>query len=637
MKLSLKYTMGLVLLACSMLPVYLAGQLILNKQNQSSLEQKETKLDNSTTGIRQTVQEQIKLTASLTQWYSQDRSLIKAGGNIFFSSVVWDKMDSFNALAESVSATYILDQNWKPIYDSKGSLYHFEQSQLLESLKRPQSVYGQGKLFHTEFTETEVADNATAGIAFVAPILPYRLIEGSTYTPQGYLVVLMGYDRLNTKVTPFLYQNESVEFNYVDSTDAQSSEQSANIISIDSKFFTDKLVLNVKHHISDSARLLEMQQAQVVFVRILVATLAIAIVFALFLSRWFSGQLNLLAESVKSYSHNQSPTHSVDEHRFTEFVTLSRLLETMWGRIQYQVRELTESNDKLERFNVQLEDLVEEKTSKLTYSLAREESQKHRILKIVQFASSRQAAEYRLIPQMVDQELKALLAQHSIQFHFNRTGEADLILCDSQETAIGYFCATSFALLSEEDLLIFDMYQKQLAGWLELENITRINMSTGCLNRKAFNEDLEFSKRSINDNQNQISLIIIDINGLKTTNDVHGHEVGDELIQRCVDVISHELTPASNLYRLGGDEFAVLTLTSGESNSLNVAEMAEQLHIAQKQQTIETKTGISIPVRFSIGAASSDSTDVEQLFSVADENMYQQKRRYYQTLSVVGK
>ncbi|MEZ9706615.1 GGDEF domain-containing protein, partial [Vibrio breoganii] len=101
-----------------------------------------------------------------------------------------------------------------------------------------------------------------------------------------YLVVLMGYDRLKTKVTPFLYQNESVEFNYIDSTDAQSSEQSANIISIDSTFFTDKLVLNVKHHISDSERLLEMQQAQVVFVRILVATLAISIVFALFLSRW---------------------------------------------------------------------------------------------------------------------------------------------------------------------------------------------------------------------------------------------------------------------------------------------------------------------------------------------------------------
>ncbi len=633
MKLSLKYSMGLVLLACSMLPVYLAGQLILNKQNQSSLEQKETKLDNSTLGIRQTVQEQIKLTASLTQWYSQDRSLIKAGGNIFFSSVVWDKMDSFNALAGSVSATYILDQNWKPIYDSKGSLYHFENSQLLERLKLPQSVYEQGKLFHTEFTETELADNASDGIAFVAPVLPYRLIEGSTYTPQGYLVVLMGYDRLNTKVAPFLYKNESVEFNYVDSTDARPSEQGANIIAIDSKLFTDQLVLSAKHHISDSARLSEMQQAQVVFVRILMATLAIAIVFALVLNRWFSGQLNLLAESVESYSHNQSPVHSVDEHRFTEFVILSRLLEKMWHRIQHQVSELTESNDKLERFNVHLEDLVEEKTSKLTYSLAREESQKHRILKIVQFASSRQTAEYRVIPQMVDEELKTLLAQHSIQFHFVQASESDLILSDSKGGGIGYFSSCSFDSLSEEDLLIFDLYQKQLAGWIELENITRINLPTGCLNRKAFNEDLEFSKRNVSQNGNQLSLLIIDINALKAANDVYGHEVGDELIQRCVDVISHELTPASNLYRLGGDEFAVLTLTGGESGSHNAEEIVEQLYVAQEEQKIETKAGIFIPVRFSIGVASSDSTDVDQLFSVADENMYQHKRCYYQNLS----
>ncbi|MEZ8296856.1 hypothetical protein AB6D11_23900, partial [Vibrio splendidus] len=97
--------MGLVLLACSLFPVYLAGQLILNKQNESSLEQKEIKLANSTVGIQQTVQEQLNLTASLTQWYSQDRSLIKAGGNIFFSSVVWDKMESFNALADSADGS----------------------------------------------------------------------------------------------------------------------------------------------------------------------------------------------------------------------------------------------------------------------------------------------------------------------------------------------------------------------------------------------------------------------------------------------------------------------------------------------------------------------------------------------------
>ncbi len=661
MKLSLKYSMGLVLLACSLFPVYLAGQLILNKQNESSLEQKEIKLANSTVGIQQTVQEQLNLTASLTQWYSQDRSLIKAGGNIFFSSVVWDKMESFNALADSVSATYILDSNWKPIYDSKGSLYHFEQSQLLEDLKLPQSAYKQGKLFHAEFIEPEIADNADSGIVFVAPILPYRLIEGSSYTPQGYLVVLMGYGRLESKMAPFLYDNESVEFDYLASVSDKTEQTGTQLISNDNKLFSEALTLAVKHHVSDSARLQEMQQSQVVFVRILFATLAVAIVFALVLNRAFSRQLNLLTGSVESYSNNQPPEHNPDKHRFTEFTVFSRLLEKMWSRIQSQLSELTirnnqlrsayqqikENNHKLESFNTQLEQTVEEKTSKLTHSLAREESQKNRILKIVKFASMRQSVEYRLIPELVDQQLESLLPDSLIQFSFNSVSDGDIAdsdmtsrdkdLKDSKGTTIGYFSSQGFGLLSEEDLLIFDLYQKQLAGWIELENITRINMPTGCYNRKAFDEDLDFSKQRATEYKDSLSLLIIDINGLKTANDQYGHAVGDELIKGCTDVIRNRLSHTSNLYRLGGDEFAILTLKSAEQHAQGPHQLAEQLYADQIDQAIETQVGVSIPVRFSIGVASTESTEVELLFSQADEDMYRQKRRYYQDLAEVAK
>lgn len=664
MKLSLKYTMGLVLLACSLFPVYLAGQLILNKQNESSLEQKEIKLANSTAGIQQTMQEQINLTASLTQWYSQDRSLIKAGGNIFFSSVVWDKMDSFNALADSVSATYILDSNWKPIYDSKGSLYHFEQSQLLEDLKRPQAAYKQGKLFHTEFIEPEIADNADSGLVFVAPILPYRLIEGSSYTPQGYLVVLMGYDRLESKIAPFLYDKESVEFDYLAAASEQHAETDTKLITNDNKLFSEALTLALKHHVSDSARLQEMQQSQVVFVRILFVTLAVAIVFALLLNRAFSRQLNLLTGSVESYSNNQPPKHNADEHRFTEFTTFSRLLEKMWSRIQRQLSELTVRNDqlrsayqqikennlKLESFNTQLEQTVEEKTSRLTHSLAREEAQKNRILKIVKFASTRQSVEYRLIPEHVNRQLESLLPDCPIEFSFNPVSCRDdsgitdndmtnsyKVLKDSKETTIGYFYSQSFTLLSEEDLLILDLYQKQLAGWIELENMNRINISTGCYNRKAFDEDLNFSKQRATENKDSLSLLIIDINGLKAANDQYGHAVGDELIKGCTDVIRNRLCGASNLYRLGGDEFAILTLMPAEKSVQEPQKLAERLYADQFDQTVETQVGVSIPVRFSIGVASTESTGIDELFSQADEDMYRQKRRYYQALSTVGK
>lgn len=669
MKLSLKYTMGLVLLACSLLPVYVAGQLILNQQSQSSLEQKEIKLANSTIGIEQTVFDKVNLIASLTQWYSQDRSLIKAGGNIFFSSVVWDKMDSFNSLADSVSATYILDRYWKPIYDSKGSLYHFEKSQLLEDLKQPLLTYKQGKLFHTEFTEPELVDDASAGIAFVAPILPYRLIEGSSYTPQGYLVVLMGYDRLESKVTPFLYENESVEFNHVphsglERTNSENTASETKLVSIGNDLFSAPLRLSIKHNVSDSARLLEMQQSEAVFVKILFATLAIAIVCALLLSRLFSQQLNLLTESVGSYSSNKLPNHKLEEHRFTEFFTLSSLLGKMWARIQHQLSELTvrneqlisanyqiaESNNKLENFNIQLEKTVEEKTSSLAYSLAREESHKHRILKIVQFASMRKSVEYRLIPELVNVQLVSILPNCCMQFSFSDKPESSKalldskallgskvlldskVLVDSKGATIGYFVSKEFDRLSEEDVLIFDLYQKQLAGWIELENITRVNMQTGCYNRKAFNEDFEFSKWCVVNNRDTLSLFIIDINGLKNTNDVYGHEVGDQLIQCSVEVIRKRLDSMSNLYRLGGDEFGILTLSGHGQDLQSAGSLVQCLYADQEGQVIEAKAGISIPVRFSIGFSCSESTDLDNLFAVADEDMYKQKRHYYQSL-----
>jgi diguanylate cyclase (GGDEF)-like protein len=207
------------------------------------------------------------------------------------------------------------------------------------------------------------------------------------------------------------------------------------------------------------------------------------------------------------------------------------------------------------------------------------------------------------------------------------------VLKDSKDTTIGHFFSQSFALLNEEDLLIFDLYQKQLAGWVELENMNRINMPTGCYNRKAFDEDLEFYKQCATENKDSLSLLIIDINGLKAANDQHGHAVGDELIKGCTNVIRNRLSGASNLYRLGGDEFAILTLAPADQQAQDPQQLAQRLYADQFEQVVETQAGGSIPVRFSIGVASTESTGIEDLFSQADEDMYLQKRRYYQGLS----
>lgn len=648
MKLSLKYTMGLVLLCCAVLPVYFAGQLILNKQSETLLEQKVINLNNSTQGITQTVASQVDLTLRLTEWYAQDRSLLKAGSNVFFSSVVWEKMASFNELADGVSATYILDKSWRPIYDSKGSLYHFENSQLLSEIKRPKSTYVKGKIFHSEFAEPSLANDSESGIAIVAPILPYRLVEGSEYSPQGYLVVLMGYDLLKSKVAPFLYDKESVEFHYAHSADLNSGNDHEHVVKIANPLFLDPLSIEVKHNVSDEARQQEMQQAQVVFIRILFATFLLAVLFALVLNHWFSRQLNLLLESVESYSKEKLPTIKPEQHKFTEFYAFSVLLDKMWQRIGDQLDELTIRNDKLksayqqikvnnaqlENFNVQLEQTVEEKTYRLTHSLQREADQKRNIMRIVEFASMRQGVEYRLIPNLVETQLAALLLGKSIQFSFTKptldvsnTNRVQSLL-DSKGQVIGYFNHSSeYLTLSDEDQLIFDLYQKQLAAWIELENMTRVDLASGCFNRKAFDDDLSYCQRKVIEKDWVLSLLVIDVNGLKQTNDVHGHQAGDRLIKACVDIVQERLQSHSNMYRLGGDEFAVLTLTP--SAMPEVEALKEQLYSDQTQSHILIK-GHPIPVLFSVGFSQSDSSALNDMFSHADQDMYTEKRRFYE-------
>ncbi|MCW1890185.1 diguanylate cyclase [Vibrio chagasii] len=80
------------------------------------------------------------------------------------------------------------------------------------------------------------------------------------------------------------------------------------------------------------------------------------------------------------------------------------------------------------------------------------------------------------------------------------------------------------------------------------ENMNRINTyTTSCYSRKAFDEDLEFINKRDRENKDSLSLLIIDINGLKAANDQrHGHAVGDELIKGWHNVIRNRLSGASN-------------------------------------------------------------------------------------------
>lgn len=100
---------------------------------------------------------------------------------------------------------------------------------------------------------------------------------------------------------------------------------------------------------------------------------------------------------------------------------------------------------------------------------------------------------------------------------------------------------------------------KQIA---ELENLADRDWLVPALNRRAFmkslNRAISFGERYGNDN----SVLFLDVNGMKTINDTHGHAAGDAALIHIAATLNSEVRNSDVVGRLGGDEFAVLLVQS---------------------------------------------------------------------------
>ncbi len=148
---------------------------------------------------------------------------------------------------------------------------------------------------------------------------------------------------------------------------------------------------------------------------------------------------------------------------------------------------------------------------------------------------------------------------------------------------------------------------------------------TGVGNRALFMDTLK--NAVLNDVKHPAAVLIIDMNGLKTLNDVYGHTVGDAMIHALAERVQQVLRPTDVFARLGGDEFGVILKPLGHASCVNSL-------IASIQQSLETKVNINnsdFTLSASIGVASfpSEAATMKDLLNLADERMYENKRQHY--------
>lgn len=158
----------------------------------------------------------------------------------------------------------------------------------------------------------------------------------------------------------------------------------------------------------------------------------------------------------------------------------------------------------------------------------------------------------------------------------------------------------------------------------QLEHIAHYDALTCLPNRVLLADRLQQAMAQAQRRGNSLAVAYLDLDGFKTINDNHGHDIGDELLIALSQNMKTALREGDTLARIGGDEFVAVLV------DLQRPEDCEPV-LARLLQTAATPMGVRdlmLQVSSSIGVTlyPQDGASADQLMRHADQAMYQAKQ-----------
>ena len=140
-------------------------------------------------------------------------------------------------------------------------------------------------------------------------------------------------------------------------------------------------------------------------------------------------------------------------------------------------------------------------------------------------------------------------------------------------------------------------------------------------NRRAFYEKGKVLVDDCQRNNENLSIILMDIDDFKKINDTLGHAAGDAVLVQVGSRLKQSTRNADLCARVGGEEFGILVKTSGISGTVHLAEKLRK-EISETPFIFNNKD-ISLSASFGVAEGKSD---LDTLFNRADTAMYKAKQ-----------
>jgi len=158
-------------------------------------------------------------------------------------------------------------------------------------------------------------------------------------------------------------------------------------------------------------------------------------------------------------------------------------------------------------------------------------------------------------------------------------------------------------------------------GLEQVKESSKIDFLTGVGNKRYFTELASMEIKRAHRYQHPFTIVYIDLDNFKLTNDRFGHSTGDDLLRVVAKTIQNNIRETDSLARLGGDEFAILLPETGP-------ELAELItrRIQKSSSEVLRKREWSVTLSIGVATFAGPPLTVDEVVNLSDDLMYGAKK-----------